>query len=185
MIEITQRDAARDGMACIIDRWDGEERQTGRDEEHDQRTALADSLIDYLVSTGWHNDDPIGEKAISEHIDEILEGVEYEDPPLPGDYDPGNDLGTVGTVIGNYTHDAFIRIQQYIVDLQQQLLAKTKNRGDRVCDARDLNYLAEHIYSGSVEGENEAPKAALARIGRDLCGTPLADGANCPPVWEA
>ncbi len=74
MIEITDRDAARDGMGCIIDRWDGEERQTGLDAEHDQRTELADSLIDYLISTGWRRQC----KADAE-IDQTLEGVPYDD----------------------------------------------------------------------------------------------------------
>ena len=89
-IEITPRDVARDGMACIIDRWDGEERQTGLDAEPDQRTALADSLIDYLISTGWvrAGDDQQAERnadaeesqeSITDRIDEILEGVEDDE----------------------------------------------------------------------------------------------------------
>lgn len=103
--EINQRDVARDGMGCIIDRWDGEERQTGLDAEHDQRTALAGDLIDYLIGLGWRrmgdddlqqaewNAEPTADcpgcglslaegephDCPEETIDEKLDGVPYDD----------------------------------------------------------------------------------------------------------
>lgn len=61
---------------------------------------------------------------------------------------------------------------------------KPKGSADRACDARDLNCIAEKLYGMTEAGEDEPAQNALDRLGRNLCGQPVAVCSDSPPVWE-
>ncbi len=117
-------------------------------------------------------------------IDQLMDEVN-EDQPLPADYDPGNDLGDLGA---DFNHPssadsqaaaAFIRVQQYIVQLQAQV---EERRAERAADARDLNVVAAKLWPDDTAGPEHQ---AIQRLGRRLCGDTLGDGSeDTPPVWE-
>ena len=120
-------------------------------------------------------------------MDQLMDEDEDEDPLLPADYDPGDDLGLLGNSLGCHMmpsdRAAFDRVQQHIVQLQHNQQPKP-TAGKRFCDVRDLNCIAEKLYGVTEAGEDEPAQNALARLGRDLCGPALASGDDSPPVWE-